>query len=101
MPLTDAESNFLDAYVYEVYTAAMSGPHSLSLRRLGAAQWDLAWLLKAWHGKALAEGKNPMGSCHSECLPLPWSSKDEILTRGQELREELEHREEPCRPAFG
>ena len=60
MPMTDAEFAFLDAYVHEVYTPAMTGPHTRAVRGLGANQSDLAWLLTAWHRKALVEGKNPL-----------------------------------------
>src|SRR2546423_1716031 len=95
MPLTDAEFDFLDAYVHEVYTPSMTGPHTQALRRLGANQSDLSWLLTAQHGQALAQGKSPLGSPHTEPVPLPWLSRDDILARGQELREELEHHDEP------
>jgi hypothetical protein len=96
MPLTNAEFTFLEAYVYEVYTPGMTGPHTRAVRELGANQSDVAWLLTAWHRTALIEGKNPLGSAHPEQLPLPWSSKKEILARGQELREELEHQAKPA-----
>ena len=57
MPLTDAELAFLDAYVHELYSAPMTGPHSRALRGLGASQWDLSWLLTAWHRRVLGDGK--------------------------------------------
>jgi hypothetical protein len=98
MPLTNAEFAFLDAYVHEVYTPSMTGPHTRAVRELGANQSDLAWLLTAWHRRALMEGKNPLGSAHPEQVPLPWSSKEEILSRGRELREELEHQADPAGP---
>ena len=101
MPLTNAEFAFLDGYVHEVYTPAMTGPHTRAVRGLGANQSDLAWLLTAWHQRALAEGKNPLGSAHPERVPLPWSSKEEILSRARELREELEHQAEPAGPLSG
>ena len=101
MPMTDAEIAFLDAYVHEVYTPAMSGPHTRAVRGLGANQSDLASLLTAWHRRALAEGKNPLGSPHLERVPLPWSSKEEILSRSRELRKELEHQAEPAGPISG
>jgi hypothetical protein len=90
MPLTDAEFDFLDAYVHEVYGPSLAGPHTRSVGVLGANQSDLAWLLTAWHRKAVAEGKSPLGSAHSEPVPRPWSSRDAILCRAQQLREELE-----------
>ena len=101
MPMTNAEFAFLDAYVYEVYTPAMTGPHTRAVRDLGANQSDLGWLLTAWHRKTLSEGKNPLGSAHPESVPLPWSSKEEILTRARELREELERQVEPASPIAG
>jgi hypothetical protein len=96
MPLTNAEFDFLNAYVYEAYTPQMTGPHFRAVRALGAAQWDLSWLLTARDRKALAEGKNQLGFHHPEPVPIPWSSKDEILSRGQKLRAELEQPGEPC-----
>jgi hypothetical protein len=101
MPLTNAEFAFLDAYVREVYTPAMMGPHTQAIRALGANQSDLAWLLTTWHRRALAEGKNPLGSAHSERMPLPWSSKEDILSRARELREELENQAKPAGPISG
>ena len=98
MPLTDSEFAFLDAYVYELYTPSMSGTHTRAVRELGANQSDLAWILTAWHARALADGKTPLGSAPSAHVPLPWSSREEILSRAQKLREELEHRAEPARP---
>jgi hypothetical protein len=88
MPLTDAEFAFLDVYVHELYTASMTGPHTRAVRGLGANQPDLAWLLTAWHSKALHDGKSPLGSPHSEPVCLPWSSRDDLLSRGRQLREE-------------
>jgi hypothetical protein len=96
MPITNAEFVFLDAYVHEVYTPAMTGPHTRAVRGLGVNQSDLSWLLTAWHRKALMEGKSPLGSDHTERVPLPWSSKEEILSRSRELREELEHQAAPA-----
>ena len=66
MPLTDAEFDFLDAYVHELYAGSMTSPHTQAVRELGLNQSDLAWLLTAWHRQALAEGKSPLGSPHSE-----------------------------------
>jgi hypothetical protein len=100
MPLIDAELAFLDAYVHERYSPAMTGPHSRALRELGAGQWDLSWLLTAWHRRVPADGKSPLGSFHSEPVPLPWSSKEVLLSRGRQLREELE-REERARAVAG
>jgi hypothetical protein len=100
MPLTDAELEFLDAYVHELYSAPMTGPHSQALRGLEASQWDLSWLLTAWHQRVLSDGESPLGSFHSESVPLPWSSKEVLLSRGRQLREELE-REEPARAVAG
>jgi hypothetical protein len=97
MPLTDAEFDFLNAYVHEIYTPAMTGPHTRALRELGVTQWDLSWLLTAWERQALAEGKSPLGSPHLEPLSVPWTSRDEILTREHSLRKELEHSDEPSR----
>jgi hypothetical protein len=99
--MTKAEFAFLDAYIHEVYTPAMTGPHTRAVRGLGANQSDLGWLLTAWHRKALREGKNSLGSPHPEGVPLPWSSKEEILSRARELREELEHQAEPAGPISG
>jgi hypothetical protein len=59
MPLTTAEFAFLDAYVYEVYTPAMTGPHTRALIALGANETDLSGLLTAYHAQALTEGKAP------------------------------------------
>ena len=100
MPLTDAELAFLDAYVYELYSASMTGPHGRALRVLGASQWDLSWLLTAWHRRVPGDGRSPLGSFHSEPVPLPWSSKELLLCRGRQLREELE-REEPAPAVAG
>jgi hypothetical protein len=99
MPLTNAEFDFLNAYVYEVYTPEMTGPHARAVRELGAAQWDLSWLLTARDRKALAEGKNQLGCYHPEPVPIPWSTKGEILSREQKLRAELEHHHELCAAA--
>jgi hypothetical protein len=99
--MTNAEFDFLEAYVQEVYTPSMTGPHTRAVRALGANQSDLAWLLTAWHRKALKEGKSPLGSRQSDPVPLPWSSRDEILSRGRELREELEQQGEQVRSISG
>jgi hypothetical protein len=100
MPLTDDEVAFLDAYVHEVYSAPMTGPHTRALRGLGASQWDLSWLLTAWHRRVLDDGKSPLGSFHSEPVPLPWSSQEVLLSRGRQLREESE-RDERTRAVAG
>jgi hypothetical protein len=101
MPVTDAEYVFLDAYVHEVYTPSMTGPHTRAVRGLGANQSDLAWLRTAWHSHALATGKSLLGSAHPESAPLPWSSREDVLSRGRELREEFEGHAEPARPLSG
>jgi len=101
MPLTDAEYRFLDAYVYEVYTPSMRGPHTHSLLALGANQTDLSWLLTAYHQQALAEDRSPLGRHSPERLPPPWSTREEILARGRKLRQELERQAEPAQPVSG
>jgi hypothetical protein len=101
MPLTDAEFDFLDAYVHEVYAPAMTGPHTQAVRVLGCNQSDLAWLLTAWHRQALAEGKNPLGSPHPKPVPLPWSATEDLLARGRELRKELEQPGKPVQSLSG
>jgi hypothetical protein len=93
MPLTQAEFDFLDGYVHEVYEPSMIGPHTQALRTLGATQMDLSWLLTAYHQKALSQGRAPLGSHHPEPAALPWSSREEILSRGRQVREELDHDE--------
>ncbi len=101
MPLTDAEFAFLNAYVDEVYSPAMTGPHSQALRKLGVSQWDLSWLLTAHHHQALAVGQTPLGSHRQPPAPLPWSSKNEVLSRGGELHAELEHLDEAAQSLPG
>ncbi len=88
MSLTDAEWAFLDAYVHEVYSPAMTGPHFQALRKLGVSQWDLSWLLTAYHQQALAKKEMPLGSPRQEPAPLPWATRDEIQIRERELQEE-------------
>lgn len=95
MPLTSAEFDFLDAYVHEVYTPSMTGPHARSVIELGANQTDLSWLLTAYHEEALAAGKAPLGNYSAVLLPLPWKTKEQIQSRGRELRKELERQNEP------
>lgn len=95
MPLTRSEFDFLDAYVYEVYTPSMTGPHTQSVIELGANETDLSWLLTAYHQEALAAGKAPLGNHSAELLPLPWKTREQILSRGRELRKELEHQNQP------
>jgi hypothetical protein len=94
MPLTAAEFDFLDAYVHEVYTPSMTGPHTRSVIALGANQTELSWLLTAYHEEALAAGKAPLGNYSPELLPLPWKTKEQILSRARELQKELEHQNE-------
>jgi hypothetical protein len=101
MPLTNAEFDFLDAYVHEVYTPSMTGPHTRALRRLGANQTDLSWLLTAYHRKTVGGGKSPLGSYHPEPVTLPWSSREDVLSRGREVREEQEHLDERSWSATG
>jgi hypothetical protein len=101
MPMTQAEFDFLDAYVHEIYTPSMTGPHTRAVRALGAKQSDLAWLLTAWHRKALEEGKSPLGSPHQGPVPLPWSSRDDLLSRGRELREEGDQQGKQVRSISG
>ena len=91
MPLTGAEFDFLDAYVYEVYTPSMTGPHTRSVISLGANQTDPSWLLTAYHNEALTAGKAPLGKRSLVLLPLPWTTREQILSRGRELRLELQN----------
>jgi hypothetical protein len=100
MPLTDAELDFLSAYVHEVYTPSMTGPHAQSVIEMGATQTDLSWLLTAYHRKAQALGRSPLGTHSPKLLPIPWSSREQVLSRGQELREELEHPDKSARTSI-
>jgi hypothetical protein len=94
MPLTDAEATFLDAYVHEVYSPALRGPHTDALRELGANQMDLSWLLTAYHRQALADYRSPLGCHHPAPVSVPWVFREDVLVRNQQLREELEHLDE-------
>jgi hypothetical protein len=94
MPLTNEEREFLDAFVYEATNGPpFGGPATRDLNQRGIWYPDLSWILTAYQRELSAEGKSPSGSHNPEPPPSPWSDQEQLKSRNQVLKEELETQE--------
>ncbi len=90
MPLTKAEREFLDAYVYEATHEPFGGPASRDLRQRGISYNDLNWLLTAYHRESCAEGISPFGRENPNPPPSPWADLQSVRCRSEAVGAEYE-----------
>jgi hypothetical protein len=92
MPLTRAERDFLDAYVYEAtHGPPFGGPATRELARREIGYTDLSWLLTAYQRELSATGQGAAGVENPSPPPPPWKNLEEVQARCLALKSELEN----------
>src|SRR5579862_799930 len=92
MSLTDAERQFLNAYVYEATHEPFGGPATRDLHGRGIHYSDLSWILTAFDRELRAQGIPPFGVLDPNPPPSPWPELALAQRRNQELKAEWESR---------
>jgi hypothetical protein len=90
MPLTQAERDFLDAYVYEAtHGPPFGGPATRELAHRDVYYSDLLWLLTAYNREGQVTRRPPFGMHNPVPPPSPWADPTEVRQRCEQLRDEL------------
>jgi hypothetical protein len=89
--LTPAEKEFLDVFLHEATTAPFfSGPATKALYALGAEYRDISYIAWAYERDVPRTGFG-WGHAADVAPPLPWTTREAVLRRNQEIKRTWEH----------
>jgi hypothetical protein len=86
MLLTDAERDFLAAYIYEATTEPFKGPATEDLHGRGIYYDDLSYLMTAFHRERSPSQENFGGRPSKSPPPSPWLDRAAALRRNREIQ---------------
>jgi len=85
--LTKEEKDFLDVFLHEATTSPFfNGPATKALYAIGAEYRDISFLGWAYQHEVGMTGYG-WGLAAEVAPPLPWTNKEELLRRDQEIRQ--------------
>jgi hypothetical protein len=90
--LTPSEKSFLDVFLHEVTTSPFTGPATRELHSIGVEYGDVPYLAWAYE-QEVPRTSVEWGRPADVAPPLPWTTRDAVLRRNQEiqrLREQAE-----------
>jgi hypothetical protein len=97
MPLTPAEREFLDVYVYEAtHGPPFGGPATQKLSQKGIWYSHLSWILTAYQRELSAEGTPATGKPNPDPSASPWESLAQVQLRASVLQKELQNETLPA-----
>jgi hypothetical protein len=84
--LTLQEKDFLDVYLHEATTSPFfKGPASKALQAIGVEYKDITYLAWAYH-QEVPRTSFEWGRSSAVSPPLPWSTRDAVHLRNEEIR---------------
>ena len=84
--LTLAETEFLDVFLHEATTSPFfSGPATKALYALGVEYRDISYLAWAYE-REVPHTSFGWGHSADVAPPLPWTTREAVLTRNQEIK---------------
>jgi hypothetical protein len=89
MLLTDAECEFLAAFIHEATTDPFKGPATEELHRRNIYYTDLSHLLTGYYQEKPAGREGFRGKPHPVPPPCPWKDHDTAVRRDHEVEAEL------------
>jgi hypothetical protein len=93
--LTTAEKEFLDVFLHEATTSPFfSGPASKALFALGAEYRDISYIAWAYQ-REVPRDSFEWGHPADVAPPLPWTTREAVLHRDQEIKRIWEQERRP------
>jgi hypothetical protein len=89
MLLTDAEREFLAAFIFEATTEPFKGAATADLRRREIYYDDLGHLMAAYYRENPLDQQGFGGNRNSSPPPCPWPDRASALRRDEEAASEL------------
>jgi hypothetical protein len=83
--LTPSEKSFLDVFLHEATTPPFTGPATRALHGIGAEYGDLPYLAWAYEQES-PRTSFELGHSADQPPPLPWTNRDAVLRRNQEIQ---------------
>jgi hypothetical protein len=83
--LTPAEQAFLDVFLHEATTSPFTGPATRALHSIGVEYGDLPYLAWAFE-QEVPRTSFAWGHSAEVAPPLPWTTRDAVLRRNQEIQ---------------
>ncbi len=93
--LTPAEKEFLDVFLHEATTSPFfRGPATKALYGLGVEYRDIAYLAWAYQ-REVPRASFGWGHAAEVAPPLPWTTREAVLRRNQEIKRIWEQEQGP------
>jgi hypothetical protein len=93
--LTPEEKRFLDVFLHEATTSPFTGPATQALHQIGVEYGDLSYLAWAYE-QDVPRTRFEWGHAADVAPPLPWSTRESVLQRNQEIQRIWEQQREPA-----
>ena len=90
MLLTNNERAFLAVFIHEATTDPFKGPVTDELHRRDIYYTDLSDLMEAYYVETSADQEPAAGEQNLQTPFCPWSDRDAVVRRNQEVRLDLE-----------
>ncbi len=92
--LTPQEKSFLDVFLHEATTSPFSGPATKALHKIGVEYGDVSYIAWAYEQDA-ARTSFEWGHSADVAPPLPWTNREAVLRRNQEIQRIWERERKP------
>jgi hypothetical protein len=92
--LTPEEKAFLDVFLHEATTAPFTGAATDALHKIGVEYRDISYLAWAYE-QAVPRNSFEWGHPADVAPPLPWTSREDVLRRDQEIQDLWERERKP------
>lgn len=96
--LTPAEKAFLDVFLHEATTSPFHGPATKSLHAIGVEYRDISYLAWAYNREVPRSGWE-WGHTADMAPPLPWTDRESVRLRNEEIQRIWEQQQERVQPA--
>ena len=86
MPLlTPEEKRFLDVFLHEATTPPFTGPATEALHQIGVEYGEMSFIAWAYE-REVPRTSFEVGHSADEAPPNPWSCRDVVLQRNEQIR---------------
>jgi hypothetical protein len=92
--LTPVEKLFLDVYLHEATTSPFTGPATDALHNIGVEYGDISYIAWAYE-QDVPRTSFEVGHSAEVSPPLPWSNREAVLRRNEEIRRIWEQERKP------
>jgi hypothetical protein len=92
--LTPQEKDFLDVFLHEATTSPFTGPATKVLHQIGVEYRDISYIAWAYNHE-VPRTSFEWGHSADVAPPLPWTTREAVLQRNQEIQRIWEQEHKP------